>query len=64
MGELPDIREDLVDGSVDNSMAHQRYGGLISQGSLLKKNRKKQLLGGPMNKDEIRMNKGLLKEIS
>lgn len=64
MGELPDdIRTDLITGNLDPSVRQQlqTVGSVIS---IPKKNKRKNILGGPMNMEEIKMNKELLKEIS
>jgi len=63
MGELPEQR-DLNSAGMDSISMQYRPGVAGSISSLNKKNRGKHVLGGPMNHDEIKMNRELLKQIS
>ena len=62
MGEFPtDGRTDLSTGAVTKTKGGQ---SIVSSMAAIQRSNKKKLLGGPMNQEEIKMNRGLLKEIS
>ena len=60
MGELPQTRTDLTSGAQSNLKHHQPSISSMA----MHRNIKKKHLGGPMNQEEVKMNRDLLKEIS
>lgn len=59
MGELPETRTELLNGETSSVAQIQ-----MQQPSLASMRKKRNVLGGPMNVEEIKMNRALLLEIN